>query len=668
MYATDDEVAEKQLATSMDTGIKDDTDITEAADINGDINTDSNIDSDITETADNNADNNEDSNINEDVVCDDKETTETFEGSESESELYYKTIPEVASDYNGVALAADGNSYLYKDGKVDTSYNGIYTVYLIKNGVVWRDYNDFYEDKNHELIKIRNGRVDSFYQDIFNSPTYGCWLVRYGRIDYSYTGTYSSSVSGYHTVEVREGKVVGDIDDFPLVTDYRWVAPGEIVFVQPKAYKVSVDDEGYESRDKFRYAVQIEDPDGETYIYSGLGAKSWNDGDEIKLTCDSYFVKSGTYRFRIKTTMCKEEEDFEYGIVNDWKSIEYKRPDASFAAPSKLRIDDSTEQSYLKWNSVPGCKYYCVRVFYRSTLWDYTENITDTSYRLFSCKADEADPFEWKVQVWAYGDDPTQTAAGFSERIYPNGAVAENDVDTGTDDDPHGDENGLVQAEDGNWYLYDHGDIDYCYNGLYCDAQVGWWLVLNGKVAFDYTDLYFDSKYGWWKVNGGAVDFEFTDFYNSPTYGWWLVNGGKVDFEFTDFYNSPTYGWWLVNGGNVDFGYTDFYDSPTYGWWLVNGGRVDFGYTDFYDSPIYGWWLVNGGRVDFGYTDFYDSPIYGWWLVNGGRVDFGYSDIFKSSIYGNWKVADGTVDFGYTGDYDSQRYGRCYVNGGQASF
>ncbi len=274
--------------------------------------------------------------------------------------------------------------------------------------------------------------------------------------------------------------------------------------------------------------------------------------------------------------------------------------------------------------------------------------------------------------------------------------------------------NGIAQGSDGNWYLYENGNINYSYSALYNDATYGWWLVENGQVNFGfndlycdpnvgwwkisggsvdfgysdlyesptfgwwkinggavdfgYTDLYGSPMYGWWKINGGVVDFSYTDLYESPTFGWWKINGGAVDFWFTDLYESPYFGWWKINGGAVDFWYTDLYESPTFGWWKVTGGAVDFGYSDLYGSPAYGWWLVSGGAVDFGYTDLYCSPSVGWWLVNGGAVDFGYNDVFRSPVFGDWKVAGGAVDFGYNGVYNSQKYGRCYVRDGAAVF
>ena len=185
--------------------------------------------------------------------------------------------------------------------------------------------------------------------------------------------------------------------------------------------------------------------------------------------------------------------------------------------------------------------------------------------------------------------------------------------------------NGLIRAEDGNWYYWVNGKVDKSFSGLYCDVNVGWWLVRDGKVAFDYNGLWGDSQYGWWKVAGGAVDFNYTGLYCDANVGWWLIGGGRVCFEYNGLWGDPQYGWWLVNGGAVDFGYTGLYYDANCGWWLIGGGRVCFEYNGLWGDPQYGWWLVNGGTIPFEYTGLYYDTNCGWWYVQNGAVGFGYT-------------------------------------------
>lgn len=251
--------------------------------------------------------------------------------------------------------------------------------------------------------------------------------------------------------------------------------------------------------------------------------------------------------------------------------------------------------------------------------------------------------------------------------------------------------NGIYQAKNGNYYLYEDNQIRTDYNGLYYDSRLGWWLLKDGMVDFNYTDLYGDPVYGWWKIDHGALDSSYEGIYCSPVYGYWKIKSGCVDFGYNDFYCDVNYGWYKINTGCVDWGYTGLFGSPTIGWWKVVNGSIDFDYNDLYGDPVYGWWKVYLGTVDFGYTAMYNSPTCGYWKVYNGCVDFGYSDLycdpywgwliikggnidwysdglFGSPLYGWWKVKGGTIDFAYTGVYYDSLLGGWYINGGAIDF
>jgi aryl carrier-like protein len=427
-----------------------------------------------------------------------------------------------------------------------------------------------------------------------------------------------------------------DSGKYPVVTDFYWISPG----------KLHVD---FPDEDLFYYSY-IQSPRGKEFLLLK------NSGDR---NCTFYFTETGTYSIQIMT----ENDPSAASVI---ESVDYVRPAETLDTPTGLRW--STESPWVAmWDPVPGADFYYVRAYEGDK--DVAgrgfevENVNGTqTCDLSNSYLGYVDPSEntYTFVVTAYNTDPTK---------YGNSDVSERSPAYGQAEEQEKKKiiNGLAENADGNWYLYENGEINTAFSGLYCDVNVGWWLVLDGQVAFDYNDLYCDANYGWWKIAGGAVDFGYNDLYGSPTYGWWKVSGGAVDFGYTDLYGSPQYGWWKVIGGQVDFEYSDLYGSPTYGWWKVTGGAVDFGYTDLFGSPQYGWWKVNGGMVDFDYSDLYGSPGYGWWLVNGGAVDFGYTDIFVSPVYGGWKVSGGNVDFGFNGVYNSPRYGQCYVNGGQVN-
>lgn len=219
------------------------------------------------------------------------------------------------------------------------------------------------------------------------------------------------------------------------------------------------------------------------------------------------------------------------------------------------------------------------------------------------------------------------------------------EVRTKSATDQNSNVNGLAQASDGNWYLYQKGRIQESYSDLYHDAKYGWWKVTKGKIDFAYNDLYNSPSCGWWKIKGGAVDFGYSDLYNSPTCGWWKIKGGAVDFGYSDLYNSPTCGWWKIKGGTVDFGYNDLYNSPTCGWWKITGGSVDFkfnGLQSYKDQ----WYYLQSGTVNWKYTGL---ALYAknWYYVEKGLINWKYTGF--TNYGGTWYyVQNGFLNWGYT--------------------
>ena len=114
-------------------------------------------------------------------------------------------------------------------------------------------------------------------------------------------------------------------------------------------------------------------------------------------------------------------------------------------------------------------------------------------------------------------------------------------------------QDGLVLAEDGNWYYYVNQQIAFDYTGLVSN-EAGWWYVRNGRIDFEYTGLCYDPVWGWWLISGGTVAFEYTGLWNDPVWGWWLINGGTVAFEYTGLWNDSLLGVWYIQNGCIDFG------------------------------------------------------------------------------------------------------------------
>ena len=107
-----------------------------------------------------------------------------------------------SSKLNGLALADDGNWYLYADGKVASGYTGLYNdeVYgwwLVVNGMIDKSYTGLYNDVNCGWWLVAEGRVAFEYNDLYNDANYGWWLITNGSVNFGYTGLFNSPTCGW---------------------------------------------------------------------------------------------------------------------------------------------------------------------------------------------------------------------------------------------------------------------------------------------------------------------------------------------------------------------------------------------------------------------------------------------------------------------------------------
>ena len=589
-----------------------------------------------------------------------------------------------------VKTYTDKSDWDFDEGKitdwVTIDYDRPETVYSTPTNLHWDADGNAYWDSVADNVRYKV----SFYQNGIGMGIYETtspYWYKSQSLDFS-EGRWTFKVKAFgdnpdqiaSSEESDSSPVFGDPDQTPLslVTDAKWDRAGQISFICPKA--------------DVYYTLFIKWPDGYTkYVY---GIKANEDGQEYNYDCAEIFSDSGVYSFAVKTTELQFDIDSNSGCITDWIGYPFERPANAYQTPTNLHwLDDGTAA----WDEVPGNAVYCVYFFKDSRL-EYTEKATGTSF-----KNDKIDfsTGSWTFRLKAYSADPEQmapsrTSAESPAYVAPSGIT------------------GLVDAGDGNWYLYENGNVNTSYSGLYNDKQVGWWLVLKGKVAFDYSDAYEDAKYGWWKVKEGQVDFGFTGNYESTIYGgvWYFENGqligpaqdepdvshktgfadggdgnwylyvdGNVAKDFSGLYEDATYGWWLVSEGRVAFEYNDAYEDTTYGWWKVAGGQVDFGFTGNFKSAIYGgvWYFENGqligpaqedaGDPDVSHTTgFADGGDGNWYLYVDGNVAKDFSGLYEDATYGWWLVLDGRVAFEFDDIYGDDQYGWWKVAGGQVDF
>ncbi len=285
--------------------------------------------------------------------------------------------------------------------------------------------------------------------------------------------------------------------------------------------------------------------------------------------------------------------------------------------------------------------------------------------------------------------------------------------------------NGVCKAEDGNWYYYVDGEIDWSYNGFASNENGDWWIddgmvtfdknsviqdedgvlgeegvwyyVVESKVQHNFTGLAdYSNENGWWYIEEGEVDFDAQGVYKN-TNGWFYVTGGKVDFTYTGFASNSNGDWYIEDGevtfekqgilkdkegalgsssdwyyvieSKVQTGFTGLSNfSNENGWWYITKGKVDFTHNGV-DKNNNGWYYVTDGKVQFGFTGLADySNSNGWWYIKNGKVDFTHNGVDKNKN-GWFYVTDGKVQFGYTGvaNYANSN-GWWYIKNGKVDF
>ena len=186
------------------------------------------------------------------------------------------------------------------------------------------------------------------------------------------------------------------------------------------------------------------------------------------------------------------------------------------------------------------------------------------------------------------------------------------------------------KAQDGNWYLYRNGNIDYGYTGLGANVN-GWWYIRNGKVDFGANTLV-KFKNSYWYVKNGKYDSTYTGVIRNQN-GDWFVRNGEVDFSYTGV--AEIHSKYNYNGNLLE------YD----GWYNFKNGQLI--YANDVAKNNYGWWYVQNGKVNFNVNSVVKNNL-GWWYVRDGKVDFGFTGIARN-VNGDWYIQNGKVCFEKTG-------------------
>ena len=103
---------------------------------------------------------------------------------------------------DGLAMAEDGNWYLYQNGTVASGYNGLaaneYGWFKVTNGKVDFDYTGLASNENG-WFKVTNGKVDFDYTGLAANEN-GWFKVTNGKVDFNYTGLASNEYGWFMVV------------------------------------------------------------------------------------------------------------------------------------------------------------------------------------------------------------------------------------------------------------------------------------------------------------------------------------------------------------------------------------------------------------------------------------------------------------------------------------
>ena len=105
-------------------------------------------------------------------------------------------------DYNGLYCDEVFGWVLIRNGTADEAYTGlwndpVYGWWLISGGQICRDYTGLWGDPDYGWCLIRDGAIDGGYTGLYCDAQVGWWLIRDGWIDREYTGLWNDPVCGW---------------------------------------------------------------------------------------------------------------------------------------------------------------------------------------------------------------------------------------------------------------------------------------------------------------------------------------------------------------------------------------------------------------------------------------------------------------------------------------
>lgn len=203
--------------------------------------------------------------------------------------------------------------------------------------------------------------------------------------------------------------------------------------------------------------------------------------------------------------------------------------------------------------------------------------------------------------------------------------------------------NGVQPYEDGNWYYWVDGQVDWNYTGL-ASNELGWWYIRNGVLDWSYSG-FASNEAGWWYVSNGAIDFEGTGIAANEA-GTWYYQNGRVAFEFTGTVNIDGTDYNIVGGQVVEGNLNGVCLGGDGNWYYYVNGQIDRSFTGLASNEA-GWWYIREGVLDWSYTGLASNEA-GWWYVEGGAINFNSTGLAVNEA-GIWYYQNSRVAFEFTG-------------------
>lgn len=565
---------------------------------------------------------------------------------------------------DSVVQAADKNwYYVNKDGKVDTTYNGIAGN---KYGV-WK-------------IDGTNGKVNFTDKSVAT-------LTASGTITVADQAALIKGVKTTDSIFISKSQVMTGFTGYAVANggDDHYVKNGVSTTNGKTSIVVPGSDGKYyavKNGSKETYTGLIKDAQGTTWYVNAGVVDSKKTGIVTDTdTSTDYYVENGKMAGNKNGLVTVGKNQY---LVKDNKVVKTKadKSDAIKLVDGKWYYIDATGKWNKSYSGLAGNENGIFMI--KDGVVDFNHNSVYTVIAAEDGLTGVSQGDKVYIAKGYFKDDYTGVAVTIVSNNYVKTYVEDGKVPAATAD------NKLyaVYGTDNKWYVVKNKAVDSTSEGL-AENDYGTWYVKDGAVQFTKTGIITDATLGKCYVEKGKFIDNKTGIVSDGTDKWY-VEDGKVATPSSNLVQGSDKAWYYVlttgTPGKVDTTFTGIAKNA-YGIFYVKKGVVDFNYTGFatiteanYDDvvtdvsgaqTIY----VEKGEFDTEATKIVDYNGQKWYVKNGllsrgtgiveslsktekyvidsqGRVVQSANGIYSDSATKQWYVKNGKVDTTFTGTYD----------------